>query len=177
MDPYIGEVRAFGFNYAPVGWAFCDGQLLSISQYTALFSILGTTYGGDGVSNFALPNLQNGAPMHWGSGQGLTPRTLGEVLGTNSVTLTAAETPSHNHTIQTAQANAPAQESGTPSGTSWLGNSLPGTAYSDSTAALDSSLAPNAIGVSGGSQPHQNMQPILALNFCIALEGIFPPHA
>lgn len=177
MDPYIGEVRAFGFNFAPVGWAFCDGQLMSISQNTALFSILGTTYGGDGVSNFALPNLQNSAPMHWGSGLGLTPRTLGEVLGSNTVTVTTAQAPAHTHAMQVAQAGGAAQESGTPSSASWLGNSNPGQAYSDTKAALDSSLAPNAIGVSGGSQPHQNMQPILALNFCIALEGIFPPQA
>jgi microcystin-dependent protein len=172
-EPYIGEIRIFGFNFAPYQWAFCNGQLMQISQNAALFSIIGTTYGGDGQSTFALPNFQDRAAMHWGNGTGLTPRTIGQQLGTPTVTLTSSTMPAHNHMIQVAQYGNASQATGTPSSTTWLGQSNPGKAYSVGTP-LDSQFSPKAIGQSGGSAPHQNLQPLLTMNFCIALYGIFP---
>lgn len=173
-NAYIGEIRAFGFSFATVNWAFCDGQLMPISQQQALFSVIGTTYGGDGVSTFALPNMQDRAPMDWGNGANLTPRTIGEVLGTNNVTLTVPQMPGHNHMLVTAAPAAADDSTDTPSNTAWLGQSVGGQMYTDNTATPNTAFASNAIGLSGMSMPHNNVQPMLGLNFCICLQGIYP---
>lgn len=173
MNPFIGEIRIFGFTFAPLDWAFCDGQLLAISQNTALFSILGTTYGGNGTTTFALPNMQDRSPMHWGQGSGLTPRTIGETLGTPSVALLATEIPQHNHVLYGAGSGDPSQWVATPNSTAELSSGNPGKVYA-STASPPVQFSNKAIGGAGQSQPHQNLQPLLTLNFCISLYGIFP---
>lgn len=168
MDQYIGEIRMFAGNYAPQDWAFCNGQLIAIAQYEALYSLLGTTYGGDGQTTFALPNLQGRLPMGQGAGPGLTPRALAQVGGSESVTVTVAQMPSHTHQAG-GQSSEGDQES--PANEVWA-----------ATAALKryASSAPNvamnagAIGPSGGSQPHENRMPALTTSFIIALEGIYP---
>jgi microcystin-dependent protein len=166
-DQFVGEIRVVGFNFAPTGWALCDGQLLPISQNTALFSLLGTTYGGDGRTNFALPNLQGCAAMHFGQGPGLTPRILGETGGAINETLTQAEMPTHNHDLKAASGSA---TTGTPS----TGNSL--AAGTVITYGAANNMVPMGE-VVGGGQPHNNMQPYQVLNFVIALQGIFPPRS
>jgi len=172
-DPFVAEIRIFPFSFAPTGWAFCNGQLLPISQNTALFSLLGTTYGGDGQSTFALPNLMDSAPMHPGQGPGLAPRDLGELSGIEHVTLLESELPVHAHAV--GQANANAGNQLTPGNHVWAlapfgrgGISIyhPGPP----TAKMDVNL----ILPTGGSLPHNNMQPYLTLSFCIALQGVFP---
>jgi len=168
-DQFVAEIRIFPFNFPPTGWAFCDNQLMPISQNTALFSLLGTTYGGDGKSTFALPGLQGNAPMQPGQGQGLSLRDLGEMGGVESVTLLDSEIPFHNHTIS-ASAAAGVQTS--PVGQK-LANGVGINMYSTSTGAL-TQLNPAALPPAGGGLPHNNMQPYLTLNFCIALQGIFP---
>jgi microcystin-dependent protein len=173
-NPYVGEIRAFGFNFAPYQWASCAGQTLAISQFTALFSIIGTTYGGNGTTTFQLPNLQDMAPMHWGNGAGLTPRTIGQTLGTSNVTVTVPQMPTHNHVMAVAEEKATGQAQGSPSPSAWLGGSVPGATYTNTTSALNAPFSPKAISTNGGSQPHQNLQPLLTLNFCISLYGIFP---
>jgi microcystin-dependent protein len=175
--PFIGEIRTFGFNFAPEGWALCNGQLLQISQNQALFAVIGTTYGGDGQSTFGLPNLQGAAPMNWGAGNAGFTTTLGETLGQPAVSLTIAQIPAHTHGLQTAQPSTAAQSTGTPSAAAWLGNSSAGKAYSDSTSPVNTTFAAAAIGATGGAQPHANVQPVLAVSFCIALDGIFPPRS
>jgi microcystin-dependent protein len=171
-DPFVAEIRMFPFNFAPRGWAFCDGQILPISQNTALFSLLGTTYGGDGNSNFALPDLLGRAPMHPGQGQGLSLRDLGETGGNESVTLLESEIPLHNHQIAVNVIDGPA-ESNNPEGKvlGFSNRPLYATVLSSSTAMSLSTLA-----TAGGSIPHNNMMPYLAVNFCIALQGVFPPR-
>ncbi len=168
-DPFIAEIRIVGFNFAPRGWAFCDGQLLPISQNTALFSLIGTTYGGDGRSTTALPNLQDRAPMHPGRGPGLTSRRLGQKVGIDTVTLVEAQIPSHKHTLR---AYASGTSTANPGGSS-LGNR---PMYQTSTADLVD-MASEAAGTTGGGQAHTNLQPYLTLNFCIALVGIFPSRS
>jgi microcystin-dependent protein len=171
-DPFVAEIRIFPFNFAPKGWAFCNGQILPLSQNTALFSLLGTTYGGDGKSNFALPDLQGSTPMHPGQGPGLSLHDLGEQGGSETVTLLESEIPLHTHNLM-AQS--------TPLGGTTLpdGNSLnrpgSGNLYSAS-AANQVQMADQTLAHTGGDQPHNNMQPYLALNFCIALQGVFPPR-
>lgn len=172
MDPFVAEIRVFPFNFPPKGWAFCDGQILPISQNTALFSLLGTTYGGDGKSTFALPNMQGNAPMAAGQGPGLSLHDLGEMSGSETVTLIETEMPSHSHTLQ---ANAFPAELAAPSPARGFARSQPGTAYKSTTTNL-TPFAPNAITPAGGGLPHNNMQPYLTLNFCIALQGVFPPR-
>ncbi|WP_201006522.1 phage tail protein [Paenibacillus glycanilyticus] len=171
MDPYVGEIRLFAGNYEPRGWAFCNGQIMSIQQNTALFSLLGVTYGGDGRTTFALPDLRGRAPMHWGQGPGLSHRDLGEMNGESSVTLLQTEIPAHTH-LANAQAASNKTEA---QNDIWAMAGAPGRGgiqyYSDKT---DVSLNPVAVGITGGSQPHNNMQPYQALNFIISLEGIFP---
>jgi microcystin-dependent protein len=171
-DPFVAEIRIFPFNFAPKGWATCDGQILPLSQNTALFSLLGTTYGGDGKSNFALPNLAGSAPMHPGQGPGLSLHDLGEVGGTQSVTLLQSEMPIHNHFVQ---GNFNAGDVFTPSPQVALTNSDPGNAYVTGSPGLVP-MAFQAISLTGGSLPHNNMQPYLTLLFCIALQGVFPPR-
>ncbi len=173
-EPFIAEIRAFGCNFAPRGWAFCDGQIIGIAQNTALFSLLGTTYGGNGQTTFALPDLRGRSPMHWGNGAGLSPYVIGEMSGTPTVTLLQTEMPSHAHVVNTATATVSAQAVGTPTATTFIGNSKPDKLFSDASPAPNSTFSIKAIGIAGGSQPHNNMQPYLAINFCIATEGIFP---
>ena len=166
MDPFIGELRLFGFNFAPRGWALCNGQLLAISQNTALFSLLGTMYGGNGQTTFALPDLRGRAPLAFGQGPGLTNRDQGEVGGVEAVTLTAATLAPHGHTVAASSTPTTKNPSGgVPSVTA------AGSSYGTTT---DLSMSPSMIGGGGSGQPHENMPPYLVLNWCIALEGIFP---
>jgi len=173
MDPFVAEIRIFPFNFAPKGWAFCDGQLLPISQNTALFSLLGTVYGGDGKSNFALPNLQGCAPMHPGQGPGLSLRDLGETAGSETVTLLASEMPAHSHALVAAANPALAK---LPSPNMSLARSRSANAYQTNTNQNLVSMAQEAITPTGGDQPHNNLQPYLTFNFCIAMQGVFPPR-
>jgi microcystin-dependent protein len=170
-DPFVAEIRMFPFNFPPKGWAFCDGQLLPLSQNTALFSLLGTTYGGDGKSTFALPDLQGSAPMQSGQGQGLSDRFLGEQSGTETVTLLISEIPIHTHNVMAvgslANLNAPGP-------TRALARSSGGTIYQPVTNQNLVQMAPQSLSPAGGSLPHNNMQPYLTVNFCIALQGVFP---
>lgn len=162
-DPFLSEIKIMSFNFPPRGWAFCNGQLLPINQNQALFALLGTTYGGDGRTTFALPNLQGQVPIHTGNGH-----TLGERAGEAAHTLAASEMPTHSHAVNASSA---AGDLVTP-GNTLLASPLNQTYHADSGTRV--ALAPGAIGNSGGSQPHENMQPYLTLNFCIALQGIFP---
>ncbi|MBS0470613.1 MAG: phage tail protein [Proteobacteria bacterium] len=169
-EPYIGQICLFGFNFAPRSYAFCAGQLIPISQNEALFSILGTTYGGNGQSNFALPNFQDRGVVNMGQGPGLSNYDLGEAIGSDTVTLNSNQIPMHNHTVN---AFAGSTQALAPSANAWFGsNSPPGRIYSDQPAT--GTMALNVVSGSGGSQPHMNEQPYLGMNFCIALYGIYP---
>ena len=178
-DPFVAEIRIFPFTFPPKGWAFCNGQLLPLSQNTALFALLGTTYGGNGKSNFALPDLQGSAAMHPGQGQGLSLRDLGEIGGAETVALLVSEIPFHTHQLSAsdsdATTNAPAGQY--PAKGLWDTGTAAGTlgAYSGTTPG-NATMAPQALAPAGGSLPHNNMQPYLTLNFCIALQGVFPPR-
>lgn len=163
--PFIGEIRVFSFGFPPKGWALCNGQLLPINQNQALFSLLGTTYGGNGTTTYALPNLQGRVPIHQGDSFAGN-YVLGQLGGAPTVTLTNATTPSHTHTVN---ANTATSDQITPAGFYWANGGL--TSYSD---AAGSTMNPNAVTSAGGSQPHENMSPYLTLNFSIALVGIFP---
>jgi len=173
--PYLGEIRAVGFNFAPSGWAFCNGQLLQIAQNDALYSLLGTTYGGDGTTTFGLPNLQGRVPMHQGTSSQMTT-VLGQVQGTTQVTLTSAQMPAHIHTITIAQipSGGVVDRAAAPSPTRYLSDPTGDATYNTAPPALDATAANGAIGLSGGSQPHENEQPALVITFCIALQGIYP---
>src|SRR5262249_54249293 len=175
-EPYIGEIRCFGFSFATFNWARCDGQLLSIANFNALFSILGTTYGGDGQTTFALPNLQGRIPMHWGNGPGGFNTAIGESQGVEQVTLIAGQMPVHNHTINAASAASGGGVISTnvPGPTALIGPSAPDGVYNKAPPAIDAPFSPKAISIAGGSLPHENRQPFLVLNFCIALNGLFP---
>ena len=168
-DPFVAEIRIFPFNFAPKGWAWCDGQLLPISQNTALFSLLGTTYGGNGKSNFALPDLQGSAPMHPGQGPGLSLHDLGETGGSETVTLLLSEMPSHPHSMS-GDASDPANAKALSADSSFA-ISQEGTLYQN---AQNAQLAPEALVIQGGSQPHNNLMPYLTFYFNIALQGVFP---
>jgi microcystin-dependent protein len=171
MDPFVAEIRIFPFNFAPKGWAFCDGQILPLSQNTALFSLLGTTYGGDGKSNFALPNMQGNAPMHPGQGPGLSLHDLGETGGSQTVTLLESEIPSHSHTLRADVLDIADTNVVSPNASFALSSG--GTLYQGAAGVF---LSDNALTPAGGDQPHNNMQPYLTLNFCIALQGVYPPR-
>jgi len=164
-EPFIGQIQSFGFNFAPRNWAFCNGQILSIAQNTALFSLLGTMYGGNGQTTFALPDLRGRTSLHFGQGAGLSNYTQGETGGVETVTLANKEMPMHNHTLNAASGaklnNQPAN------------NSL-GGANIYVAVAPDSVMSAGSIGMSGGNQPHENRQPYLVINWCISLQGIFP---
>jgi microcystin-dependent protein len=168
--PFVAEIRIFACNFAPTGWATCDGQLLPISQNTALFSLLGTYYGGDGKSTFALPDLRGSAPMQPGQGPGLSDHYLGEIGGSDTVTLLTSEIPVHSHS---ALASANPSNLAAPTPARSLARSQPGFGYK-ATPQADSMFAPEAIAPNGGSQPHNNLMPYLTLNFCIAMQGVFP---
>lgn len=172
-NPFVGEIRAVGFNFAPYGWALCNGQVLPISQNTALFSLLGTYYGGDGKSTFALPNLQGRAPMNQGSGAGLSPRTIGETGGEPTVSLNLSEIPSHNHVVQSAAAS----NEGTPGHTSTFGGGGRGKEPAYAAGPGTVPMSAPAVGLAGGGNPHNNMPPYLTVNFVIALQGIFPARS
>lgn len=171
-DPFVAEIRIFPFNFAPKGWAWCDGQLLPLSQNTALFSLLGTTYGGNGQSNFALPDLQGRAPMHPQQGTGLSLHDLGETGGSETVTLQESEIPAHAHGMRAVSQPGDLAD---PTGRS-LARSSAGNPYQTAANANLVQMAPQTIGPSGGDQPHNNMQPYLSFYFCIALQGVFPPR-
>ena len=170
-NPFVAEIRIFPFNFAPKGWAFCNGQLMPISQNTALFSLLGTTYGGDGKSNFALPDMQGSAPMHPGQGPGLSLHDLGESGGSDTVSLLESEMPAHPHgwtaSNQYGTDQSPINE--------MFAGGVGGIAMYAAPASI-TQLAPGALPVTGGDQPHNNMMPYLTLTFCIALQGVYPPR-
>ena len=172
MDPFVAEIRIFPFNFAPKGWAFCDGQLLPLSQNTALFSLVGTYYGGAEPSTFALPNMQGSVPMHPGQGPGLSLHDLGEIGGSETVTLLESEMPNHAHSLRgdrnVSETPDPAADT--------LGRGSSINAYQTNVTQNLVAMAGEALAPSGGDQPHNNMQPYLTLNFCIALQGVFPPR-
>jgi microcystin-dependent protein len=169
-DPFVAEIRIFPFNFAPKGWAFCNGQLIPLSQNTALFSLLGTIYGGDGLSTFALPDLQGRAPMFYGQGPGLSPRAIGEQGGSATVTLAETGMPAHTHALA-ADAS--------PAATSQPAGNLPAMPVQDAyaTQGTAAGMSANALLAAGGGQPHNNMQPYLTFYFCIALQGVFPSRS
>jgi microcystin-dependent protein len=171
-DPFVAEIRIFPFNFAPTGWAFCDGQLLPISQNTALFALVGTFYGGDGKSTFALPNLQGSAPMQPDQGPGLSDYDLGQTGGSETVTLLQSEIPAHTHQMRAATQDPANVKLVNPNAS--FGISQGGPVYQDTA---DTQLAFEALSPAGGSLPHNNMMPYLTLTFCIALQGVFPPRS
>ena len=168
-QPYVGEIRMFAGNFAPAGWMFCEGQLLPISENETLFNLIGTTYGGDGQTTFALPNLQSRVIIHQGQGPGLSPYVIGQNGGVESVTVTTSQLPVHNHT---ANCSSSAGSQSSPVGNLWAGDAAGLTAeYSNSQ---NGQMNAAAIGPSGGSQPHENRMPLLAMNYIISLFGVFP---
>jgi len=172
-SPFVAEIRMFGFNFAPTGWAFCNGQLLPISQNTALFSLLGTFYGGDGKSTFALPDLQGSVPIEQGQGAGLSEYFLGQQAGAEFITLLQSEMPNHNHNLlanstKTGLNPAPAPDQ-------ILAKSQGGSMYTTTTSSL-TQMNFQTLSIAGGSLPHNNMMPYLVVNFCIAMQGVFPPR-
>ncbi len=173
-DPFVAEIRIFAFNFPPRGWAFCSGQLLPLSQNTALFSLLGTTYGGNGKTNFGLPNIEGRALMQAGQGPGLSLRDLGEELGVASVSLIEAQLPAHRHTVNVgatpANLAAPALDR-------VASRTSGGFGYQTNTSGNLAAMSPSALAPLGGSLPHNNYMPSLVMNFCIALQGVFPPRS
>jgi microcystin-dependent protein len=168
-EPFVGEVRMFAGNFAPRGWAFCDGQMLAVSQNDALFSLLGTIYGGDGRTTFGLPDLRGRIPIHAGSGPGLSPRSLGSKAGAENVTLTTNQLPSHSHEFTATTANA---TDSTPNNTMTMGKGVGFDPYIDQNGSV--SMNANNVTAVGGSQSHTNIMPFLCVNFIIALVGIYP---
>lgn len=170
-NPYVGEIRLFAGNFAPNGWALCQGQLMAIAENIVLFQLIGTTYGGDGQNTFALPDLSGRVPVHQGQGPGLSPRVIGEKGGTETVTLTAAQMPAHSHTL--VASSAAAQAAAGPSGSVLAATSV--NLYD--TNPPTTAMAGAAIGPAGGSQPHENRAPFVAMNYIISLFGIFPSQS
>ena len=170
-EPFIAEIRIVPYNFAPRGWAFCNGQIMSIAQNTALFSLLGTTYGGNGTTNFALPNLQDRAPLHWGTGPGLSPRTLGETGGSAAVTLIGSQLPAHTHSML---ADPTGGGLASPAGNTWGQPAARTPAPLYRNGSPNTAMSAAALGSTGGSQPHNNWSPFTALSFVIALQGIYP---
>ena len=166
-SPYVGEIRMVGFNFAPVGWAFCNGAIMPISENDTLFNLIGTTYGGDGQTTFALPDLQGRVPIHAGQGPGLSNQILGQKSGTESVTLTTNQIPNHNHP---AQARSDSGNQGTPNNGVWANSGQ--SAYGTGAGSLP--MKSTLLATSGGNQPHENMMPFLTINFIISLYGIYP---
>lgn len=178
MDAYLGEIRAVGFNYAPNNWAFCAGQLMAINRYTALFSILGTTYGGDGKTTFALPNLSGQAVVNTGQGPGLSGYSLGEVTGTENVTLLAGELPPHVHTLGGSFLTQ-AEEGGSTDPTDKFLAATAENQYNENVGSgtMGANMIKGTAGPAGGNQAHSNMMPSLVVNYIICLSGIFPPRS
>lgn len=172
-DPFVAEIRIFPFNFAPKGWAWCDGQLMPLSQNTALFSLLGTTYGGDGKSNFALPDMQGNAPIHAGQGPGLSEYFLGQMSGTETVTLLESEIPFHSHALMATVEDG---TQGTLANGVTLASSVNGAIYQKNVNANLVNMSPQALAPAGGDQPHNNLMPYLTFYFNIALQGVFPPR-
>jgi microcystin-dependent protein len=178
-NPFVAEIRIFPFYFAPRGWALCNGQLLPISQNTALFSLLGTQYGGDGKSTFALPNLQGSVPIHTDQYSGGGQYPIGTAGGISTITLLNSEMPSHSHSLQGSTSTA---TSASPAGAVYMkghydnGQGASGAVDLYTTNTTNSTLNPQAVNIAGGSQPHNNLMPYLTLNFCIALQGVFPPR-
>ncbi|MGG1518142.1 tail fiber protein [Paenibacillus oryzisoli] len=170
MDPYLGEIRIFAGNYAPSGWAFCDGTVMPVSQNSALYSLIGGLYGGNGTTTFALPNLMGSVPIHQGAGPGLTPRTVGETGGESDVMLLETQIPNHTHTV-----NAELVPTGLEPTQAVWSSTAARRGESIYSTNLDTPMSPMALGVTGSSQPHNNMQPFVAMNFIISLEGNYPP--
>lgn len=170
-DPFVAEIRIFPFNFAPKGWAWCDGQLLPLSQNTALFSLLGTTYGGNGKSNFALPDLQGRSPMHPGQGPGLSLHDLGEQGGSETVSLLESEIPNHSHALRANNSSGDTPNPGGNTLARYANNAYQTTTNANLVMMSDQALAP-----AGGDQPHNNLQPYLTFYFNIALQGVFPPR-
>jgi microcystin-dependent protein len=172
-EPFLGQIQAFGFNFPPTGWLPCDGQTLQIAQYSALYALLGVTYGGNGSTTFCLPDLRGRVTLHMGQGPGLTNRSIGEKDGTETAALTQAQLPAHSHTVNASTVNADK-----PAPTNAIcaapqdSNPAPGTGYTQ--AAANTTMSPAMIGNTGQGQGHPNMQPSLCLNFCIAVSGLFP---
>jgi len=176
-NPFLGEIRLFAFNFPPRGWALCNGQLLSISQNTALFALLGTTYGGNGQTTFALPNLQSRVPIHQGQGPGLSPYVMGQTAGEENHTLISTEMPQHLHQVSPAcsaeDANQAAAKNNFPASPAVSVGGAPVNAYTNA-ASPNTFMGSTNSSIAGGSQPHNNVQPYLVVSFCIALVGIFP---
>jgi microcystin-dependent protein len=172
--PYVGEIQIFGFNFAPVGWAQCNGALLPINQNTALFSLIGTNFGGNGQTNFQLPNFAGRAACSQGQGPGLTQRDIGDAFGTEQVTLTTAQIPAHSHAMNVYHQTNAALQSNVPANGYGLTGPATSSPYVPGNPVPNTTLAGPVIGGTGGNQPHENRQPLLALNFCIALQGAFP---
>jgi len=170
-EPFLGEIRILPYSFAPRGWAQCDGQLVAISQNTALFSLLGTYYGGDGRTNFALPDFRSSVPLHFGQGPGLTDYVLGGTGGSETVTLLTTQLPAHNHA---AKAEPGGGNNKAPNGRYWAGSSRRDLGYAASS---NVQMAADILAPMGGGQPHNNVQPYLALNICIALQGVYPPRS
>lgn len=171
-DQYLGEIRMVGFNFPPIGWALCNGQIMSITQNTALFSLLGTTYGGDGKSTFALPNLQASAPMGYGNGGGLTPRSWGEIGGEFAVTLQANQMPVHNHGVACISGSGSLNSPANAVWASAKGDRVAPPLYAAAATAVG--MNPTDLQITGGNQLHNNMPPFLAVFFVIALQGMYP---
>lgn len=173
-EPFIGEIRMVGFNFAPRGgWMLCNGQLLAIASNTALFSLLGTTYGGNGTTTFALPDLRGRVPLHQGQGPGLSDYVMGEASGSETVTLINSQMPMHNHAL-TANSDAGGASTSTNNFIASPSDPSTGAAAPSFAQSTNTVMNPQSIGISGGNQPHQNMQPFLCVNFIIATQGIFP---
>ena len=175
MEPFIGQIQPFAFDFAPRGWAKCDGQLLAIAENSALFSLIGTIYGGDGRTNFALPDLRSRSPMHTGQGNGLSLRNIGTAGGAEQITLNVSHMPAHSHAAQLKATDQAATEN-KPHGALLAGTETSAT-YHTPPATVDMAADAVAVGNTGGSQPHDNMTPYLALNYCIAIVGTFPSRS
>jgi microcystin-dependent protein len=175
LNQWIGEITTVSFGFAPVGWAMCNGQILQISQNTALFSLIGTTYGGDGIRTFALPDLRSRVGLHFGQGVGLSPYVLGQVLGFEGITLSIPQIPAHSHPYS-PQATDATGNIGSPATALWASPSTATSIYRVGGSA-NVNMSPQTIGTTGGSQPHENRQPLLALNYVIALSGIYPSRS
>jgi microcystin-dependent protein len=169
--PYVGEIRLFPYTFAPVGWQLCDGSLLSISGYETLYTLIGTTFGGDGINTFGVPDLRGRVPLHYGTGNGLSPRVMGEMGGSETVTLTSAQMPAHTHSFAATSAVASINSPGNAAELGGLGTD---TMYTSTISGSSVSPSSSMISQSGGGQPHENLMPTLTASFCIAVEGIFP---